>query len=162
MSVAIGAFAAVAVASSAAWWFSNNTVQARFVAKCEAELMDRLRSPSTYNRRSVTDIRREPATVEQFLGIETPEKAAEWRALAQANPTLKDSQEMMRQIFNARPHDFAFVYLEYEAANGFGVPIRSTVRCDDFFEEGKEPDLRFFRPRIDGETNLEWTVNQME
>lgn len=143
------------------WLASGDTLEAKFIAACEDTIKDRLRSPSTYQRVSVSELRRSTATLDQYMGDTVPELRDFARDMEQSDPNYAKARDQLRRIFEAVPHDFIAVSIGYDAQNGFGVPIRSVVECSDTIQAGSDGGPMMLEPAIDGYTTMAWLAAQI-
>lgn len=115
------------------------------VAACEVFLKGGLRSPSTYHRVSVnsydgplgepalTQMREEDA--ERDRG--NPEWAKIKRGLEAQTPAAQRSQDTLREVF-----------IEYDAANAYGTPIRGAQQCGFVLRNGELPSADSLRAKV--------------
>lgn len=133
------------------------------MAACEKMVKERLRAPSTYKRIAATPITRGTAILEEFLRIDTPEKAA-WRADRNArNSALDDWFKADKEAFLAGDIEQALVVIDYDAANGFGTPLRQKAYCKVYPKKGEKIDMRplWLDMRADGFNSYEWPSFQL-
>lgn len=153
------AIVALVVAGGAAVWYLNPTGERAFALTCEEAIKSRLKAPSTYDRIRASSIVRTQATLSEYMGEETEEKR-QWRQEDQpTDQYFKDMRTGMSAKFKAGDYDLVRMDIEYDAANGFGAPIRSRARCEVIVPAGGPAAIPPFEtPRIDGFDQLDWTM----
>jgi hypothetical protein len=152
------ATAAVAVVAGLSFYLTRDP----FLAACEDAMKDRLRSPSTYNRLSVSDMRRRPATLLEYMEVESPAALAAKAQMLASDEFLLGIFQRKQQDFEKAGMDILSIEVEHEAANGFGTPIRGWFVCSVFRNPG-EPlgDTAAPLVMINGQTNLGWSIDRL-
>ncbi len=136
------------------------TTQDLMLAKCEEVFLQRLKSPSSYKRIEVTELRTRPATLDEHLGIFDPAQKAEYdRRLKdpRMGARFRELDEADRARFAAVPHDFLTFLVSYDADNAFGTALRGAFECSTVAESG-QPLSEFFTAYVDGHTALSWAM----
>lgn len=110
----------------------------KLVSACELLLKDRLRAPSTYHRIEVSEY------TKTLSGRDFLDDLG-----SRVSGTVSDRY---RDMGNGTQY---LAFIEYEASNGFGVPVRSTVRCDFFVEDGSTRQPDEWGTLINGKTKIE-------
>lgn len=112
-------------------------------------MIDRLRSPSSYERLEC-----------DHFDLEQMDEAAlaAWRGVE----SFDALDEVDRRIFAYGTSYVASIFLTYEAANGFGVQIRGVAQCQaQVREESDARDIHPFAMRVNGETNIDWMTGRV-
>lgn len=145
------------------WKATGLTDQSLLLAKCEEVLLDRLRSPATYNRVNATDVERTVALQNDYLYANDKRRALNQIEKNRRDAELKRLHDQKVDRFQATPHDKLSLYIDYDAANAFGTPLRGTARCEAFVLKGRAlRDVSMLDPRVDGYTSFEWALDQIE
>ena len=144
----------------ATWqFFLRPTDQSVLVQACEETIQKRLRSPSTYKRVQATDIQRDPATLEDYLYADDPARKTKELNADRADPKRAELSKTRRSIFESRPNDRVSLFIEYDAANAFGTPVREVVDCVIFLPSGESiAESKWLDPRVNGFTTSEWLI----
>lgn len=124
------------------------TKDAGMTTSCEEAIKKRLRSPSSYKRIELT-------RSERFLTEE------EYKARLDRENSSDILKEMDMTSFRTKeisPKEIS-LFVEYDAPNGFGVPIRGHSECTYISERGADPDSYLY-VSVDGKTNTEWLMQQ--
>lgn len=111
---------------------------------CEDALKERLKAPSTYRRIKVTESQ-QSITFEQYFAASNDSPAVQsfLRSMAKQPPT-----QLM-------------TFIEYDAANAFGTPIRSISKCTyNTLDPTRSTDSKEL-VEIDGKSNTRWLVDQV-
>ena len=136
--------------------------QEKFLSECEEIIQDRLRSPATYARIEVSPERRERATFEQFMGIDTPEKIKMNMANQAADARVREIFEERKKLYSWSGFEHVYVMLTYDAANAYGTPIRDTSICGQIVETGAPLKTDgFTNTEVDGFDKLGWLTYQL-
>jgi hypothetical protein len=142
------------------WPFESE--ESLLLAKCDDLIKDRLRSPATYQRVEVTDFTRRPANKLEYLQVETPEKLklrAEQSARDKRSAEIYARQE---EMFDSRKMEELSAIISYDAANGYGTPIRSVSMCTIYLDEGEALEVGSgLGVRVDNMTALDWSFEQL-
>ncbi len=123
-----------------------------FCQSCEEVLIDRLKSPSSYNRLECTGLYQDKEISEEvYLNYEYRNKSGQ--------PTETD-----RLIFGYSKWTLSQAYLNYEAANSYGAQIRGTEICETMHTENKSiiDAIKILGPRVGGYTFIEWSSKQTD
>lgn len=156
-------FAVLLLAGSLASCESDEASEKQFEQLCIEAIKMRLRAPSTFNALSVTaDHKQIPHRPIDEINRETKEAlqlpdGVEKNALVSALGT-----EWSAAYFGDIPYrETQFkLYVEYEAKNALGVPLRSFSECAytlDGRDKFSEYDNR--RIKVDGRDHADWLVN---
>lgn len=150
----------IAVAGAMAFHFFPSE-QSAFVSDCEAVLKERLRSPSTYKRITVSKLVRDEGSDDDYLDIHSAADRLEKNESYRRTPQMKEFDDAMIRMRRAGKLERLSIWLEYDAANGFGTPIRGHSECSYYIDKGTSylKSRRFSNPRIDGKTALEWSLD---
>ncbi|TBC64494.1 hypothetical protein ELH36_17995 [Rhizobium ruizarguesonis] len=132
--------------------YGCNFFDAKIVTECENALKERLKSPSGYKRIEITRSQQvlDRASYQAYLN-ET----------FNSSPSL---QEMSLRQFDkgtVKPTAFTLI-IEYDAPNGFGVPIRGYSRCEFVDDDGVDSNASALRIKIDGQTNLDRLLKSLD
>lgn len=129
----------------------------QFLTDCEYLLKGRLRSPSTYARVSASDLDRAPASYNEFMEIDTPEKK-EWRlSIARTNPDYMKLYDAKAKSFRLGEHERAYIFIEYDADNAYGTPIRDTAECYQIVSVGKDVAVNgYLGTMLNGFGAIDW------
>lgn len=137
----------------------------QLIAACEDVIKGRLRSPSSYVR-----IEASPPKVSQVdtqgeyegWDIAGPAKMRSDFADAAKSKTSKEFLEMNFKLVTTGKAHLYTTFIEYDAANGFGTPIRAEAICRYQLEDGDLPDEIYgFRLMVDGYTDTGWMRKQI-
>jgi hypothetical protein len=115
------------------------------VSACEEFLKDSLRSPSTYRRIGVStydrpinaEARAQLREEEERSARENPDWAAVRRQLDADTPATERPVETLREVF-----------IEYDAENAFGAPIRGAQRCGFILRNGNLSSSSSLRTKL--------------
>ncbi len=154
------ATAALAAIGAAVWTSNRNSQEAIMLDACEKVLLERLRSPSTYQLIEASDIRTEEATEDDYLYNNDPAEKKRTIELHLRQPELAENHEYLRDLFRSTNMQKLTMVIEYDAENGFGTPIRGRSLCA-VFRDGDDPMQRgeFMNVRIDGKTSIDWAFD---
>ncbi|UWQ95267.1 hypothetical protein K3728_16530 [Rhodobacteraceae bacterium M385] len=120
-----------------------------FCQVCEAQMVERLRSPSSYERLECEHFDLEPMDEAAY---------ATWRGVE----SFDALEETDRRIFSYGTSYVASIFLSYEAANGFGAQIRGVAQCQArVTDESAARDVRPYAMRVNGETNIDWMTGRV-
>lgn len=116
-----------------------------FLRDCEKAIGERLLAPSTYKRVSAVE-------TEEVLTLDG------WRAVA--DPKIAMPEAAVKSNIDAgKPPKGLMARIEYDAANGYGVPIRKTAICTFVADtDGGYNERWAWAVEINGKTNLQWMV----
>lgn len=121
----------------------------KLVSGCEAQIKERLRSPSTYNRISVREYS-EPVPADVYIQerekLDTP-RVVEYERGRLADGSIKPTNHI--------------AIIEYDAANVYGTPIRSFSKCEYRTSQPRLDDVMAPLIKVDGATNLERLTNEL-
>jgi len=125
------------------------------VSSCERVLSERLRAPSTYHRVDVSEIHNgDPlATVDDLV-----KDGLRGAALDNIRDWMKGSSRD-----SAKPAVYEYL-IHYDAANGFGAPVRGIAACTYvslFGQQAPTSDL-LDNVFVDGITSLDWTLESVK
>lgn len=121
---------------------------------CEEVLKDRLRAPSTYKRVSIY------SRTETVDGDELVEPIP-----AGATKEMRDVMESRNSLYSGRRVTKYTVAIEYDAANGYGTPLRGTALCEDHsFGTTNIDDYNpgFLNPKVDGYSKIDWITKSLK
>jgi hypothetical protein len=146
--------AAVILAGGGAYYATRpdpHALEKVLTLACEEVLMERLRSPATYARESVAYYSGGEPTFEQYVGTD---------------PVSEEFLELKRVNFQDGNLELHQLFLTYDAANGFGTPIRGLAQCTyvgrrDATTLPGEFALQM-GVRINGKTSMEWVISQIK
>jgi len=162
-NIIIGTCAAVLAAAGATYAFMLPDTEEKFLQACDETLKDRLVAPATYARANVTGPVRRGAEMRDYLDQQTAEKR-EWReVMAKRDKALAELYREKVKAFRFGAFEVVSYFIEYDAANSFGTPLRSTAECSQIVETGAPlADPGFGRDAvIDGFTAFDWTFFQL-
>lgn len=115
---------------------------------CEQDLKKRLELPSGYQRIKFTQDDKSLSIAEYVDAFEkvygTPATALRKQQAASGEPTL----------FR--------IFIEYDAPNDFGVPIRGTSVCNTVDAVAEFRQTSYFYIRIDGLTAAQWLIEGLK
>jgi hypothetical protein len=145
------------------WQFQRNTEHAIMVDGCEAVLLQRLRSPSTYQNIQASEIQRTVAEEDDFFYANDQDEKMRQIRERNRDHDKRDEHEVKIKAFRENEPDRLSMILTYEASNGFGVPIRASAECVVFMRRGQEISRSdTVDARVDGKTSLEWSLDAVE
>ena len=152
----------VAAAGAVGYLSLKPTEEDKLLAACEEILLDRLKAPSTYTRTSSTPVISAAATLEQFMGWDAPgaRQRADERILQDL--TLLEAEDLQKELFLARPWTRYSTWIEYDAANDYGTPVRGAAECVLIQQADRPMELsKWPTVRVDGFSALDWSVHQL-
>jgi len=117
----------------------------KLVQICEELIKDRLRSPSTYQRREAS----------QYDNLVSLEKAKEYI------PDMTKTQERSISEGRSRPTRFE-AFIKYEAANAYGTPVAGLSMCEYFSSSGTLEYANKTNVKIDGKTSTERLIDSLK
>lgn len=123
---------------------------APLIAECEAEIMDRLIAPSTYQRLADPVVSVRKASLEEAVGP----------LPANADAARKDLHAAQVEAFEAWGAWLHQVKFDYEASNAAGVPIREVSFCREI-TRSPEPPTSPSSVEVDGETGFDRALRQI-
>ncbi len=118
--VAIGIAGAIAVGVFVANY--PGSTQGNFIAKCEENMLARLKAPSTYERIKVEGPRYRSADSAEIMALSAEER----KGFRDLNAELTGGE----QTFHSNKLGFVYFRFTYDAANAYGTPIRGTFTCE--------------------------------
>jgi hypothetical protein len=134
-------------------WTNTYSAEGAFQTACEDSMKKRLRSPSTYRRI-------EFKVSKKILSLESYHKIASERISVSSPDSTRFDVQRIKRIESAMKAGTEQPYLlsgfiEYDAANAYGTPIRSTVLCE-WFAHSKNDEMWDIEVRIDGKTYFDY------
>jgi hypothetical protein len=132
-------------ASAAGYYFLRDDL----LLTCEDLLADRLRAPSTYKRIAAQKTVKTLSFDEYWKGRRTNTKTER---------LIKDRAKKQHDPQNS-PYLSTQYFIEYDAENGYGAPLRGYTTCVYLSDESNPyggPDIT--NVELDGETNLEYVL----
>lgn len=115
------------------------------VSSCEELIKKKLRSPSSYKQVSINRYE-DILTRDQYKKI-VDQKYSD-------NPTLKEYEIKLFDEGRINPKKI-MLFIESDAANVYGTPIRSTDKCEYISENGEEP-TSYLSVKLNGKTYTDW------
>ncbi|MCH4560325.1 hypothetical protein [Mesorhizobium jarvisii] len=144
--------AAVAVVATALVLKSDfNPFESSMTKSCENVLKKRLRSPAGYKRIGITESQ-SPLSLEDYL---------------KANYVKDDDgRTIFTQLYNSEsakkdPPTMFTLFIEYDAPNAYGTPIRSTSMCQYASISSSKSNASDFAVVVDNFTQTQWLVDQV-
>lgn len=134
----------LAIATGALVLTGCDLFDSKMVSSCEVALKDRLKAPSTYHRIEVTEASEKMSFDDYFSENET-------------SPATRNQQRR----YAKEPPVRLIVFIKYEAANAFNVPLRSIAECTYASLDGSQPSRPDF-VKINGKSNTEWMVDSVK
>lgn len=130
---------------------------------CEYVLKDRLKAPATYRFVRMTPIETRLATLDEYMGWTDAEVKVRGQEMAKRDPKLARAQDAKRELFDLGNAHLVGAFLEYDAANSFGTPIRGIANCTltttgDVYEPSP---LDRHMMRVNGLSATEWVISLM-
>lgn len=161
MIKAISIVAAISAALSIPSCKSSEEV---FVGECGSVIKERLRSPSTYNLIEYTKPAVAPFTVEWWVSNNPRKTIHDPNARESYEETYKMQLDLMTSFANDGSRSVASTFIKYEAANAFGTPVASTVKCEaEVIGDALSSDPDDYRSvLIDGKTHFDWLIGQIK
>lgn len=94
----------------------------------------------------------------EYMGTATLDLRAAKDELAKADPEAKKIIDAKRNAFRAGDFDFVYALIKYDAANGYGTPIRSISECAVVVRKGDDPSTSPRAVMVDGYTSFDWSL----
>lgn len=117
------------------------------VSSCEASIKKTLLAPTTFRRANLTE-GKEQLTFEQYYA-DNPD--------AGGSPALREFQRKMAKRSPVR----LIAFIEYDAANAYGTPLRSIAKCTyDAFDGDDGSNASEVGVRVNGKTTSERLYDQ--
>jgi len=138
-----------------------NPFESRLVSACEEVLMERLRAPSTYKRIRVEEYETALTQGDYITLLDTEIRRASSAELKEVLRADRDGRLAHMVRGDTKPTSYA-AEIEYDAANGFGVPIRGLAKCTFTSDVGDKSKANKFFVRVDGKTQTEWLIERVE
>lgn len=142
------------------WWTAFASPEVQFYSMCETVIKERLRAPSTYRRIKVEYASKALDAAGYYREKDLEYAAAasvELRALIyedmQAGSKLVADGKIKPQLISAN--------IQYDAANGFGTPIRSLANCQ-YFQERAVDKLYSSNLKLNGKTQLQYAIDALK
>jgi hypothetical protein len=161
---ATAAIALIGGGAAAAWHFTQNTVEKRFIAACIETIKERLRSPSSFHMGAVRHFSTVKPTMDDYFGWTSPEERKKHLAKAANDPDWKKLHNAQMTTFNEGNPKMLQAFIEYEAANTYGTMLKDLDICTYiYFDEGDPlAMIGASGPRINGDTTLEWSIKGVQ
>ncbi|MBB3381801.1 MULTISPECIES: hypothetical protein [unclassified Rhizobium] len=118
---------------------------AKIVTICEAALKQRLLSPTDYKRVEISRSEKILNGAEYLASLQDLKLSA---AIIQRDMRDFDAGKVKPVQIN--------IFIKYDTPNSFGVPIRSSVDCEDISLAGDGSGSSKFSVKINGKTETEW------
>lgn len=142
--VIVGLSLAAALATALGIFGSRDVFASNMVNACEDALKERLKAPSTYQRIKVTETQQN-ITFDQYFA---------------ANNESPAVQQFLRAMAKQPPVQL-IAFIEYDAANAFGTPLRSISKCTyNTLDPTRSTDSKHL-VKIDGKSNTQWLVDRV-
>lgn len=138
------------------------SVEQKLIASCEEIIASRLKAPSTYRQISTTKITKAKADFNQFMGWDVPGVKEHDAEVRRSDPAIMEIQDNQKKMFSGVEWTRYSTWIEYDAANSYGTPVRGAAECVLFarasepFTVGPLSDVR-----VDGFDALGWSVHQI-
>ena len=137
---------------------SQTNPNAAFLAACDEAIKKRLKAPTTYPR----------ANDGQFPVISVEKTTTKKAVTARLGGSSDDAsyqrvRKSFQDLYRATGGPFRHeAFIQYDAENSFGAPIRETAKCE-LYEAQKEPpkDVNADEVLIDGKTYTNWLIEGM-
>lgn len=149
------------------WAYKNNSVsvssyEEAFLDACDHAIKGRLLSPAGYDRVEAIGFRQRPATLDEYLGWTNSWIRSLDRAENKADPnSLKRHNNRVEQ-FSKTNHTISEAFIKYNSPNAFGTLIRGGGNCTLVDASPTSiDDLERLLVRINGLTDLQWTLKQI-
>ena len=159
--VALVVLIAAGGVGAAAYVAMKPSTEELFVRECEAVLSDRLKAPATYVRVEASEQQRSPASLDEYLDIDSPAKmkiAMEARAGSAASQQAFD---VLKEVYASADFETVSILLTYDASNAYGTPVRGKTICSQIVRKGDPTTTGTLSgTRIDGFDRVGWPIYQ--
>lgn len=131
-----------------------------FVMECEYLIGHRLSAPATYKRVSVTPVDVAPGTLEEFMGIETPEKAHRVAEENRQSLELQSLRMSAAEGFSRGDRERISVTIVYQFTDADGLEWARQSVCHEYIRTGMawSAFAGGHNVSVDGLTWLEWIM----
>lgn len=121
MNAAVGAAAALLVLAGAgvAVLASKPSAESAFLDRCERSMQAALRSPSTYQRVTASEVHHRFASPTEIARVTASQREA----------FLDASADPTDRTFRSADLGMLYIRVTYDAANAYGTPIRGAFTC---------------------------------
>lgn len=126
-----------------------NPFEQPLISACEESLKERLKAPSTYRRISATEDEKNLTRAEYN------------QHLSGQSPSVRDISLKWFDEGKDKPMRF-IAFIEYDAQNAFGVPIRDVTKCEYISSSGNKKDAKSYTVTINGKDSVGWTKSNLE
>lgn len=132
-----------------------------FIASCEAEIRARMGAPSTYVR-----INADANSIVQSSDEYRASQETEILNSGKSPDVMKAEREILRMDVNdIKAGKFVPILkvakIEYDAANAYGVPIRSVSTCE-YRQQSTDKNVRDHAVKVDGLDHFEYMAMQIK
>jgi hypothetical protein len=153
----------VMIGSPALAWWPFKSDEEKFAEACEDIIKERLKAPSTYHRVDLYGPLISMGTWQEAMGWDFPEKKESSLLSSARSEMSKRAHDTMVKLYTDSPPTIARLFIDYEAANSFGVPIPQKSVCQTVVHADGElldalPNLALL---VDGFSSMEWSVEQV-
>lgn len=157
--IGLAAFVALLAAGGASVLLPKMfSAEAKFLTACDEVIQDRLKSPSSYKRISATEIRRQPASLHEYMGNPTPDQVEESRQSEARDKNIANTNDILRKAFRNGEHEKVSTLIEYDADNSYGTALRGVAECFVVVRKGESPARTKSFTYVDGYTPLGWSL----
>lgn len=135
--------------------------ESKLLSICDDMITERLLAPTTYKRISASPLKSAKADFNQFMGWDVPEKKQR-DIEARVDPAVMKAQDSIKRQYSGVDWLRYSSWIEYDAANAYGTPIRSVSECvliarsDEPLSISSLSDIR-----VDGSDSLDWSLNEL-
>lgn len=150
----------VAAVAAAGWWWLRGGSVAHFQAACEAEIGDRLRSPSSYKRIKF-DYFPEALDAEAYgraaleeLTSETSPNVLKFRRSMMEERKAEVAAGTLKPILHS-------AFVSYDADNAYGTAIRGLSQCT-YFDGAGDGKIMDFKVTVDGDTHSDYLIKALK
>ena len=140
------------------WWLNYSSTEKSLQRACLSVLAERLRSPATLQVVEWSPMARRPASKSEAIG--EPPLRSHYRA--DDFPGALDRWKKREDRFDISPPDILYMYLEYDAANAYGTPVRGYSECSYIVSSDPKSSVSISETgtKVDGFTAMGWSVEQ--
>ncbi|MGV8856457.1 MAG: hypothetical protein ACOH2L_17655 [Devosia sp.] len=146
-SIAVGGgLVALIISAATAFIVVARPFDSPLVKACEEIFKMQLRSPSGYSRVDAIDSI-QPITIREWVYLTRPDRLTE-------DPLTERQAKRMEEA--GQVPAWLTTYVEYDAPNAYGTPIRGTIECKYLSKDSSPRDASRYDIVVNGKTLLEW------
>ena len=128
-----------------------------FVMQCENTINQRLSDPQSYNRQSVSELVVTKGSLAEFMGIDTPEKAAIVARGNEISEELRGLRMTLAELYVAGGYERIAVTIIFDHRSASGEQTREASVGSEYVNEGMAwAEVGGHNVAVDGLTNMNW------